>query len=136
MSSSNSNTIWRWVRHWTILSSLFLLLYLFLDHSSVNNTYSYTLTPEYGVWIDPFLLSVMVFCSCLFISTSIFQIIKNWRNKIVNTTQILSLVVIGFILFSLNHTYSISFAILLLVYLLYCIYRTIKNYKLSKASAF
>lgn len=131
MSSLNTNMIWRWVRHWFILCSGLVALYFLVDNFSINNSYSSTLTPGYSISIDTELLTIIIFCVIWSIGLLFYQLVKKWTNRILNFTQLVTLSILVFVLFALDHNYTIGIAVIISTYLLYCIYRTIKNYRVK-----
>lgn len=132
MSSSNTKGVWKWVRPLIFTAISFASTYLYLTSISTNGTFSCSITPEYGISIPTIYLCILVFCIGWTLGLFIYQLINKWSDKIGNFMQIMLLAPLCFIFFVIDDPYSLGLAILSSTYLLYCIYRTIKNYRITK----
>jgi hypothetical protein len=131
VSSSNTKIIWRWVRPLIFSILSFVSTYLYLESISTNGTFSYSIKPEFGISISTLVLCILVFCIGWTLGLFIYQLINRWKDRIGNFMQIVLLAPLCFIFFAIKIPYSLEISIILSIYLLYCIYRTTKNYKLS-----
>ncbi len=179
MSSSNTNGIWRWVRHWGVIflagAIVYLILFLSVEGEGNDKTLDLQIHDTYfviGVFQATVYIVVLLYC----IFTFGYQFIAGWKNHVLNVTQIGFMAIVLSFYYSLwifgwlhlKHLFEESpkqggwtiypplsalqheipeptipliswIAITLLialpiVYFVYCIFRTVKNYRFTRTS--
>jgi heme/copper-type cytochrome/quinol oxidase subunit 1 len=90
VSSSNTNGIWRWVRHWGVIcvlgSVLYLFLFLFGQGVRHDKTIDLQLHDTYFI-IGIFQATVYIVVTLYCIIAFGYQFIAGWENHVLNVTQ-------------------------------------------------
>lgn len=177
MSSSNTNGIWKWVRHWSIICVSGSVIYLFLFFIAKGDVHDKTLDLQLhdtyciiGIFQATVYIVFMLYCIIAFL----YQFIAGWKNHVLNVTQIVFTAIVLSFYYLLcvfywqqikglfenapkhngwtiypplsaltkeipspvipwyNWIFITSLVAIPILYVVYCIFRTIKNYKINE----